>query len=182
MKDFELLPNDEETARWYNENIGAGCSASSAVYKFRMWLKERQDLKIAYDKADKTAKEFGKPEPQPKYEFEMFFKSETTDVVKIDGWYPIATDRIKHPDRIEEYIDKGLIRRIKFGIFRNNATGNGGWDVDGMIKGPSTDREELENICKEMNENKLDSWHYYSVYETNDDYQALVRGEVISNV
>lgn len=47
-----------------------------------------------------------------KYEYEMFFKSEPNDFLKIDGWYPIATDRIKHPEKIEEYIQKGLLRRI----------------------------------------------------------------------
>lgn len=38
-----LLPTDEETAKWFEENIGIknDCSASSAIYKFRLWLKER---------------------------------------------------------------------------------------------------------------------------------------------
>lgn len=39
----ELLPCDEETSQWFDENIGSlnDHSASSAIYKFRMWLKER---------------------------------------------------------------------------------------------------------------------------------------------
>lgn len=38
------LPNDEETAKWFEENIGIvnGCCASSAIYKFRCWLQERE--------------------------------------------------------------------------------------------------------------------------------------------
>lgn len=180
MKDFELLPNDEETARWYNENIGAGCSASSAVYKFRLWLKERQDIKIAYTKAENTAKKFIKTEPQPKYEFELFFLSDPTDNIKIDGWYPIETDRIKFPEWIPMYIEKGVLRRIKYGIFRNNATGNGGYSTEGMVQGPSTDLKLLEETCKEMNKNKPDSWFYFSVHETNEEHQALVRGNIIS--
>lgn len=48
----------------------------------------------------------------PDCEYEMFFKSEPTDKVKIDGWYPIATDRIRHPGRIEKYIANGLLRKI----------------------------------------------------------------------
>jgi hypothetical protein len=46
------------------------------------------------------------------YEYEMFFKSEPNDFCKIDGWYPIATDRIKDIDKVEEYISNGLLRRV----------------------------------------------------------------------
>lgn len=37
------LPSDSETEKWFIENIGVNndCSASSAIYKFRLWLKER---------------------------------------------------------------------------------------------------------------------------------------------
>lgn len=39
------LPNDDECAEWYDLNIGNDpekpCSASSAIYKFRGWLNER---------------------------------------------------------------------------------------------------------------------------------------------
>ena len=37
------LPSDGETEKWFKENIGIvnDCSASSAIYKFRLWLKER---------------------------------------------------------------------------------------------------------------------------------------------
>ena len=37
------LPSDGETEKWFEENIGTvnDCSASSAIYKFRLWLKER---------------------------------------------------------------------------------------------------------------------------------------------
>lgn len=37
------LPTDEETQKWFDENIAKDCSASSAIYKFRLWLKERKD-------------------------------------------------------------------------------------------------------------------------------------------
>ncbi len=47
------------------------------------------------------------------YEYEMFFKSEPDDFCKIDGWFPIETDRIKKPENIEKYIKNGLIRKIK---------------------------------------------------------------------
>ena len=46
------------------------------------------------------------------YEYELFFKSEETDKIKIDGWYPIATDSIKDQSKIEQYIENGLLRRI----------------------------------------------------------------------
>ena len=38
------LPHDDECEKWFNENIDKDCSASSAVYKFRLWLKEREKL------------------------------------------------------------------------------------------------------------------------------------------
>ena len=46
------------------------------------------------------------------YEYEMFFKSTLSDFVKIDGWYPIATDRIVRPEKIDNYIETGLLRRV----------------------------------------------------------------------
>jgi len=40
---LDILPDDEQTAKWFDENIGLNedCSASSGIYKFRMWLNER---------------------------------------------------------------------------------------------------------------------------------------------
>jgi hypothetical protein len=40
---LKLLPTDKETEEWFDENIGTknDCSASSAVYKFRVWLNQR---------------------------------------------------------------------------------------------------------------------------------------------
>ncbi len=49
----------------------------------------------------------------PDFEYEMFFKSEPDDFCKIDGWYPIATDRIKNQEKIEKYIESGLLRKIR---------------------------------------------------------------------
>ena len=37
------LPTDDETQKWFDENIAKDCSASSAIYKFRLWLKEREE-------------------------------------------------------------------------------------------------------------------------------------------
>lgn len=53
------------------------------------------------------------PPPTPDYEYELFFKSEPTDSIKIDGWMPIATERIMRPEKIEEYIKNGLLRRVQ---------------------------------------------------------------------
>lgn len=37
------VPTDEEVNEWFNLNIGNyPCSASSAIYKFRVWLNERE--------------------------------------------------------------------------------------------------------------------------------------------
>jgi hypothetical protein len=46
------------------------------------------------------------------YEYEMFFDSKPDELVQIHGWYPIATDRIRNPEKIDHYIETGLLRRI----------------------------------------------------------------------
>ena len=46
----------------------------------------------------------------PDYEYEMLIDDEGTPF-EINSWIPIATDRIKDPNRIGEYIAKGLIRK-----------------------------------------------------------------------
>lgn len=47
------------------------------------------------------------------YEYEMFISDKGTPF-EINSWIPIATDRIKDPSRINEYIEKGLIRKRQF--------------------------------------------------------------------
>lgn len=42
--DFNVFPNDKEVKEWFEENID-GDSASSAIYKFRLFLKERLKAK-----------------------------------------------------------------------------------------------------------------------------------------
>ncbi|AXT55911.1 hypothetical protein J8L88_21005 [Aquimarina sp. MMG015] len=47
------------------------------------------------------------------YEYEMFFSSNPNDMIKIDGWLPIDTKKIEKADKIREYIEIGLLRRIE---------------------------------------------------------------------
>ncbi len=45
MKEIKCnLPSDAESEKWFIENIGIdeNCSASSAIYKFRLWLNDRK--------------------------------------------------------------------------------------------------------------------------------------------
>lgn len=37
-----LHPSDKEVETWFADNIADGCSASSAIFKFRLWLKDRE--------------------------------------------------------------------------------------------------------------------------------------------
>lgn len=39
---YALLPADDAVQNWFEENIDKECSASSAIYKFRLWLKSLQ--------------------------------------------------------------------------------------------------------------------------------------------
>ncbi len=47
------------------------------------------------------------------YEYEMFFSSNPNDMIKIDGWIPIETEKIGKSDKISEYIEIGLLRKVK---------------------------------------------------------------------
>ncbi len=52
-------------------------------------------------------------DPAPKsYQYEMLFKSNPNDTIKLDGWIPIETSTIEKTDRIPEYIETGLLREI----------------------------------------------------------------------
>lgn len=46
------------------------------------------------------------------YEYEMLFNSDEGEICPIDGWFPISTDRIKHPEKVSEYIERGILRKI----------------------------------------------------------------------
>ncbi|MDH7444179.1 hypothetical protein [Aquimarina sp. 2201CG14-23] len=47
------------------------------------------------------------------YEYEMFFSSNPNDMIKIDGWIPIDTKKIEKINKIKEYIEIGLLRKIE---------------------------------------------------------------------
>lgn len=49
---------------------------------------------------------------EPDFEYEMFLKSELGDVIRLDGWYPISADCIHNPEKIEEYIKNGVLRKL----------------------------------------------------------------------
>ncbi len=41
FKTHKIIPTDKEAEKWFNENIDKKCSASSGIYKFRLFLKNR---------------------------------------------------------------------------------------------------------------------------------------------
>jgi len=47
------------------------------------------------------------------YEYEYLFRSEENEPCPINGWYPITTERIKHPEKIPEYLANGILRHYK---------------------------------------------------------------------
>ncbi len=53
------------------------------------------------------------PEPSDEYEYEFLFVSDPEDEIKIDGWLPLKTSSIGSPEKIQECIEKGLVRPIK---------------------------------------------------------------------
>lgn len=49
-------------------------------------------------------------ETPTEFKYEHLFISEDGEPCPIDGWVPIATNRIKHPEKIPEYIASGRLR------------------------------------------------------------------------
>ncbi len=48
------------------------------------------------------------------FEYEMFFSSNPNDMIKIDGWVPIETKKIGKAEKISEFIEIGLLRKIEY--------------------------------------------------------------------
>ncbi|MBW1298018.1 hypothetical protein [Aquimarina litoralis] len=65
------------------------------------------------DKVKNSPHVYGLPGDSEDYEYEMFFSSNPNDMIKIDGWMPIDTKKIEKADKITEYIEIGLLRRIE---------------------------------------------------------------------
>ncbi len=63
--------------------------------------------------ADKMKNNYSVKSNSMSYEYEMFFSSNPNDMIKIDGWIPIETDKIGEDDKIKEYIEIGLLRKIE---------------------------------------------------------------------
>ena len=57
--------------------------------------------------------ELNMPNPSKGYEYEMFFSSNPNDLIKIDGWIPIQTNKLGDKERINQYIEIGLLRKIE---------------------------------------------------------------------
>lgn len=101
----------------------ANCDGNCFKESDEEYLKYRYDflkteIQIAELRVKELKEEFEKEEYQElknkealsEYEYEMFFDDDSS--VSIHGWYPIATDRIRDLSKIDEYIKKGLLRKI----------------------------------------------------------------------
>jgi hypothetical protein len=95
------------------------------------------------------------------YEYEMFFDSKEDEPVKIHGWYPIATDRIRNPEKIEDYIKSGLLRKLEKPIVEEKQTDN-----KSLIENPAI---RLNRIAKEIN-NPIINWGVGFTAEVMYDY------------
>ncbi len=51
-------------------------------------------------------------ENEVEYEYEMKFNSSPNDLIKIDGWNKININYLKFPDKLDEYIEKGIVRKV----------------------------------------------------------------------
>jgi len=65
------------------------------------------------NKVKNSPESYGVSNDSDMYEYEMFFSSNPNDMIKIDGWIPIDTGKIKKADKIKEYIEIGLLRKIE---------------------------------------------------------------------
>lgn len=64
---LSILPDNNEVENWFTENIDAECSASSGIFKFRQWLKERS-------------------KPQPKAEQQETYVKQLEEVLNAFKW------------------------------------------------------------------------------------------------
>lgn len=62
------------------------------------------------DKYDIAPKE--QEQKESSYEYEAFFESRSSEPIPLHGWFPVATSRIKEPEKIKHYIEMGLLRKI----------------------------------------------------------------------
>ncbi len=65
------------------------------------------------DKLKNSPHLYGIDDQADAYEYEMFFSSNPNDMIKIDGWIPIDSRKIEKADKIQEYIEIGLLRKIE---------------------------------------------------------------------
>ena len=63
------------------------------------------------DQIRNNPNKYGLLNEKGKFEYEMFFSSNPNDLIKIDGWIPIDTNKIEQLDKVEEYIEIGLLRK-----------------------------------------------------------------------
>lgn len=73
-----------------------------------------KEFKLTITSMDEYNNQFqiGELVERPNYEYELLFKSEPHDPVKIDGWIPIEISRLRHPEKLDEYLAKGILRKI----------------------------------------------------------------------
>ena len=67
---------------------------------------------IKYLQSEIAAKKLLKEESDPGYEYEIFIDDKGSPF-EINDWIPIANEMIKDITKIDEYIKKGLLRRMK---------------------------------------------------------------------
>lgn len=109
-KKYTLLPADDAVQTWFEENIQKDCGASSAIYKFRQWLR-------SLSAESKSGPEWVKGSPKERRLYHARFKGHLSDLVH-DGiiepvtnpeyWQAIASGiRISIKDsHIIEYLDE----------------------------------------------------------------------------
>lgn len=84
-EEMQSFIEDQVVDEYYNEDLTAGTDFCS--------------FEISRAKEDE-------------YIYEVLIDDEGTPF-EVNSWIPIATDRIKDPSRIEEYIESGRLRKIK---------------------------------------------------------------------
>jgi len=112
--DEEVDFNELHGVSWCQDRINKSDLVYVDPVKLLQWHQDNR-TRLLGRTFESIAKEFIAEDnvpSAPDYEYETFFKSEPTDSVKIDGWLPIATDRIKNPEKIEEYIKNGILRKV----------------------------------------------------------------------
>lgn len=111
LEEFELMDRISIISNNFNDYI-----IESPAFKNKRHKKLLKKAKKVSEKLHDLYQDFGhitfEEMNHNRFIYEMWIE-EDSSFIKMSGWVPIDISYLKDRNRIEEYIDKGLLRKIK---------------------------------------------------------------------